>query len=282
MKLTQRDFRLFNLISTMAILTTAQLQRTFFNGIAMTTVLRRLRKLEKANYVQRIVGLPAYEIAWALTQKGAKTIGYESPKRNFHHLSLTHDVKLTELRLTLESHGVVQSWIPEHEIRSAMARKHGLRHLKGQVVPDGIMSVSYKDVMESVAVELELHYKNQDRYKQIFQSYIWKENIKAVWYFVQSAKLGKHLEKIWLKAGGGATPWLLWSEVGDVITNGAKAKIHYFADHSEIRNLFDVTKSDSSLAHSLGPGVSNQVEVSLVGKINLTSENQENYIGVAS
>ena len=126
MKLTQRDLRLFNLMATMAVLTSAQLQRTVFSGIAVTTVLRRLRKLEKEKYVQRIEGLPNYEIAWTLTQKGADVIGYGNPKRNFHRLSLVHDVKLSDLRLTLEVHGIARSWIPEHEIRSMMARNRNL------------------------------------------------------------------------------------------------------------------------------------------------------------
>lgn len=270
MKLTQRDLEIFKLMSTMAILTTAQLQRTVFNGIAMTTVLRRLRKLEKEKYVQRIEGLPNYEVAWALTQKGADAVGYGNPKRNFHRLSLVHDVKLSELRLTLEGHGIARSWIPEHEIRSAMARKHGLRKMKTETVPDGIMSLSYKGMMESVAVELELHYKNQDRYKQIFQSYRWKENIKAVWYFVPSKSLGKHLEKLWVKSGVRSTPWLLWSKVDDVLTNGGTATVHYFNDRFEIGKLFDA----KSPAHPSGLGVSNLREEKTEKQIDLNSETQ--------
>lgn len=270
MKLTQRDLEIFKLMATMAILTTAQLQRTVFSDIATTTVLRRLRKLEKEKYVRRIEGLPNYEVAWALTQKGADVVGYGNPKRNFHRLSLVHDVKLANLRLTLEGHGIARSWIPEHEIRSAMARKHGLRKMKTETVPDGIMSLSYKGVMESAAVELELHYKNQDRYKQIFQSYRWKENIKAVWYFVPSKSLGKYLEKLWMKAGIRSTPWLFWSEVDDVLVNGGKATIHYFNDRFEIRKLFDA----KSPAHPDGSGVSNLDEEKTEKQIDLSSETQ--------
>jgi len=278
MKLTQRDLEIFKLLSTMAILTTAQLQKTVFSGVAVTTVLRRLRKLEKEKYIQRIGGLPSYEVAWALTQKGADTVGYGNPKRNFHRLSLVHDVRLSDLRLTLERYGIARSWIPEHEIRSIMARKHGLRKMKTETVPDGIMSLSYKGVMESVAVELELHYKNQDRYKQIFQSYRWKENNKAVWYFVPSKSLGKHLEKLWMKSGIRSTPWHLWSEMDDVLANGAAATVHYFKDRCEIGKLFDA----KSPAHPDGSGVSNQAVDSAEEKINLTPQDQEESLEVAS
>lgn len=282
MKLTQRDLRIFDLMTKTAILTTAQIGRTVFQGVATTTILRRLRKLEKEKYIQRIEGLPNYEAAWCLTLKGARVIGYGSPKRHFHRLTLAHDVKLTDLRLTLECHGIARSWIPEHEIRSAMARKHGLRRMKTQTVPDGIMSSSYKGVMESVVVELELHYKNQDRYKQIFQSYRWKGNIKAVWYFVPSKSLGKHLEQLWLKIGSRSTPWFLWSEVNDVLANGGAAKVHYFRDQFEIKKLFDTKELSESPAHTLGSGVSSWAEDSCAGKINLTPQDQEESLEVAS
>src|SRR3989338_5636866 len=125
MLLTKRDLEIFKLLSKTAILTTAQINRTVFQGVAVTTVLRRLRKLEKGKFIQRIEGLPGHELAWALTLRGADAVGYVSLKRHFHRLSLVHDVILADLRLTLEDHGIARSWIPEHEIRSAMAKGCG-------------------------------------------------------------------------------------------------------------------------------------------------------------
>lgn len=122
MLLTKRDLEIFTIISRCAILTTSQLSKTVFRGIAKTTVLRRLRKLEKAKFIEHIEGLANHEKAWALTSKGAEAIGYVNPKRHFHRLSLGHDVKFSELRLLLEDAGIARSWIPEHEIRSAMAK----------------------------------------------------------------------------------------------------------------------------------------------------------------
>lgn len=132
MLLTKRDLEIFKIISRCAILTTSQLSKTVFRGVATTTVLRRLRKLEKAKLIERIEGLANYEKAWTLTSKGAEAIGYVNPKRHFHRLSLGHDVKFSELRLLLEDAGIARSWIPEHEIRSAMAKKYGLRRIKSQ------------------------------------------------------------------------------------------------------------------------------------------------------
>lgn len=113
MLLTKRDLEIFKIISRCAILTTSQLSKTVFRGIATTTVLRRLRKLEKAKFIKRIEGLANYEKAWTLTSKGAQAIGYLNPKRHFQRLSLGHDVKLSELRLVLEDAGIARSWFVE-------------------------------------------------------------------------------------------------------------------------------------------------------------------------
>lgn len=270
MRLTSRDLEIFNLISNMAILTTGQIGKTLFRGVAITTVLRRLRKIEKEKYIQRIEGLPNHELAWALMLKGADSIGYLNPKRNFHRLNLVHDVKIADLRLVLENAKIAQSWIPEHEIRSKMAKKYGVKRMANQSVPDGIMSVSYEGMMESVVIEMELHYKNKDRYFQIFQSYVGKRNIKAVWYFVPSEALGKHLEKLWTKSVGKYGPWFFWSLVDDVLINGGAGKISYFDKTFEIKGIFKPTTP----AHSGGSGVSTLSEEKMKNKIDLNSEIQ--------
>ena len=267
MLLTKRDLEIFATISRCAILTTSQLSKTVFKGIAKTTVLRRLRKLEKAKFIERIEGLTNYENAWALTAKGAEAIGYLNPKRHFHRLSLGHDVKLTELRLLLEDAGIARSWIPEHEIRSAMAKKYGLQRIKSQSVPDGIMGVSYQGIMESIAIELELHHKNKDRYRDIFRSYAEKRNLKAVWYLVSSESLGKHLETLWTKYNGKYGPWFLWSLVDDVLENTKASTVRYFDQTIELEKLFEP-------AHPVGFGVSSLQDQKEEIQTKLSAESQ--------
>lgn len=270
MRLTNRDLEIFKLISKAAILTTAQIERTVFKGVATTTVLRRLRKLEKAKFIERVEGLPNHELAWALTLKGAESVDYLNPKRHFHRLNLVHDVKLADLRLVLEDAKIAQSWIPEHEVRSIKAKKYGVKQIANQSIPDGIMSVSYDGMMESVVIEMELHYKNKDRYRQIFQSYIGRGNVKAVWYFVPSESLGKHLEKLWVKSVGKYGPWFFWSLVDDVLENGASSKIRYFDETFEIQGIFKPTEP----AHPGGSGVSNFEKEKTEEQIELNSEIQ--------
>lgn len=252
MILTTRDRELLSLLARIGLLTTTQLNRTVFKNIATTTVLRRLRVLESSGYISRVEGLKNNENGWCLTLKGADAVGFLFPKRRFNRSTLDHDVILADLRLILEEQGIAHSWIPEHEIRSKMARSHGIRKMETQTVPDGIMGVEYEGLKHSIAIELELNYKNKDRYKRIFWSYRSKDKILAVWYFVPSKKFGESLSRLWAKhIGTNSKVWLLWSEADDVLKNGSQAQVQYFNHTNQIHELFKVKP-----AHTAALGVS--------------------------
>lgn len=239
MILTARDKELLLMLSRMGFMTTQQLNRTVFRGIAITTELRRLRVLEGAGFIARVEGLESGEAGWCLTIKGADAIGFLFPKRRFNRSTLDHDAKLTDLRLILEGQGIARSWIPEHEIRSKMARSHGLRRMESKTVPDGIIGVEYQGLKHSVAVELELNFKSQSRYKDIFWSYKEKDRLLAVWYLVPSKKFGESLSQVWTKhIGQDSRIWLLWSVIDDILKNGVQAKIHYFDQSNRIGQLW--------------------------------------------
>lgn len=63
MTLTPRDRALLLDLSKYALHRTRALRDRHFPGVAMTTVLRRLRILEKETYIQRIEGLPNAQVA---------------------------------------------------------------------------------------------------------------------------------------------------------------------------------------------------------------------------
>lgn len=281
MVLNKRDLELFNLLATTAVLTTKQINERLFKGIDIRTVLRRLRKLEKEKLVARVLGLPNYEVAWHLTLKGADVVGYINPKRNFHALNLSHDVKLNALRFILEDQGISRSWIPEHEIRSQMARRYGLGQMKNRSVPDGLMGVFREGINESVAIELELNYKNKDRYRNIFKSYSEKKNIKAVWYLVLKKQMGEHLTKLWKQHTHNYGPWFFWSLVDDLEKNGSKATVYCQDKSYELEFLFKISETILP-AHKNGFEVGRPVAELSEEEINLTPEDQKEIQGKAS
>lgn len=80
MKLTKRDIRLLKLLSGYGMLSTTQIVTNVFGAIATTTVLRRLRMLEKKRFIKRIIGLESHELLWMLTHEGGKEAGVTIPK----------------------------------------------------------------------------------------------------------------------------------------------------------------------------------------------------------
>lgn len=119
-----------------------------------------------------------------MTPKGAEIANLELFKRNFPLALRDHDQKLVALRFFLEDMGVAKSWIAEHEIRSKIDKKYGLRSMKQRLIPDALVGVSMKGVMTSVALELELNLKNKSRYFKTFNLYGQKSEIKFIWYVV--------------------------------------------------------------------------------------------------
>lgn len=233
MNLTERDLELLAKLQTYALLTTRQIGKITFPGVELTTVLRRLRKLERGFYVQRIMNAWGYEAAWGLAQNGANSVGGLTFKRHFRRDVLEHDLKLTRLRLHLEDLGIARSWVPEHEIRSKVAARHGLRRIEERVVPDGIMGVYRENLAESVAIELELSFKNSRRYRRTFREYHTKNSLWAVWYVVSVPSLGRQLAKVWRESTSYSHgPHLLWSVADEVMSHDLAAKI-YSRDGSE-------------------------------------------------
>lgn len=236
--LTKRDLELFQLISKCSILSTRQIATHIFSGIQLSTVLRRLRKLEKEKFLLKIEGLPNFERAWAITTKASEQIGKVHRRRNFNPSITKHEVMLSEIYLKFNNLGILRSWIPESEVRSEKVKIFGLRNLKNMALPDGIMGVETSRGIESVAVELELHYKNSGRYKNIFSSYSNKKDLFAVWYFVESRSFGEYLQELHRKTTFNIGPKFLWSLYSDFIEKGASASFFYEKTEYEIRKSF--------------------------------------------
>ena len=249
MILTQRDKVLFHKLNSYAVMTTRQVAGSVFPDIRLTTTLRRLRKLENHAFLKRNVGLSTYEHSWTLTEKGSKLISDHPPKRHQSRFLLEHDTKLTAIRLSLEKVGIVQSWIPEHEIRFKVASKFGPERTREKLIPDGILGTDFRGTKESFAIELELHRKHSRRYLRNFYEYKQKQNIRGVWYLTSTPMLARQIEKLWQKEVGTIQrPYFFWSIVDDIIENPRNAAIH---SNGKTARLIDVFGSVHTLAHSL-------------------------------
>ncbi|MGE3975786.1 MAG: replication-relaxation family protein [Bdellovibrionales bacterium] len=239
MLIMNRDKELCRRLHSFGLLTTRQVAATLFPGIALTTILRRLRKLEEATYIRRIEGLLNNEKAWALTNEGANLVSVQNSKVHFRKDQLDHDLKLTELRLALEACGIVRSWIPEHEIRAKVSRGSSFDKTRHLLIPDGILGVEHNGFKESLALELELNYKNSRRYERIFCGYEQKKNLWGVWYLVSNEMLGRSIKKVAereLKYNQKLK--FFWSTVDDVISNPLDAKLYGRNETHKLSEIF--------------------------------------------
>lgn len=202
MKLTKRDIQLLKLLAATGFMGTSHIRSRFFDGAARTTVLRRLRMLEKNSFIKRVLGLESQEVLWMLTTKGANEARVLRPKSHWSKNMLEHDYRLVCLRMSLEQTGIAHSWLPEHQIRSELFRKHGPKDFQERIVPDGLIGVEVNGKSESIALELEITMKNQIRIKKTLKRYITKGGIYALWYVAPKMSILNSVWKYWQLNGG--------------------------------------------------------------------------------
>jgi hypothetical protein len=266
MILTLRDLELFKKLSSYAMLSSKQIGVLLFSSIEISTVLRRLRKLEDHRYLKRILGLESQDILWTITPKAAEAASVPIPKRHWSKNMLDHDFKLLSLRLALEGSGVAHSWLPEHEIRSSIFRSHGFRGAKQKLIPDGLMGIEVDDKRVSVAIELELTLKNKDKLRQTIRRYHNQSGIHAVWYIAPSMGILNSIFSLWHNMSSGADSTKLYvSLLEEVMKDPSKAQL---GGHRPIRTVAQSWTMKG--AHSPAQGVGTQYEKKEEQRMGLT------------
>lgn len=139
---------------------------------------------------------------------------------------LEHDHKLVGLRIALEMSGMAHSWTPEHEIRSFIFKKHGLRGMKDRIVPDGLMGIEVGGERHSVAIELELTLKNKTKLRKALGRYIEKGGFHALWYVAPKKSILDSVWRQWLAMGGQRSGIKLYASIlSEVLAEPAKARL---------------------------------------------------------
>lgn len=196
--LTKRDLRLLESLGHFGMLCTSQLERKIYPGVQNSTVLRRLRRLERAGWIYRIKALESGELVWLLTRKAEELIRVEAPMIRPNRNGVPHDVQLSSLRMHLESIGLGENFVPDWSVRRQTFDPSRRRREDSQLVPDGIFSATLWDKKPStVALELEINAKTTQRYERIFDKYLSKSHLRLVWYFVKTEAFAESLIAKW-------------------------------------------------------------------------------------
>jgi hypothetical protein len=175
-----------------------------------------------------VSGLPGALCAWCLSKNGAKLIGKEEPARYSNKNTTEHEVKLSDLRMALESVGLGDNWTSEMELRRIHNGKTTGLYRDAQVIPDGIF-IADCGGPAVIAVELELNPKNHARYKKIFSDYAGKSSIGFVWYIVGASSIAKTIVGEWQKTPRMSTsPKLLVTKLNELVANPYDANVFLF------------------------------------------------------
>jgi hypothetical protein len=252
---TQRDEDLLQKLGDFGVLSTAQIQHLFFKNAQKTTLLRRLRRLEALDLIQRIRGLPDGSHGWSLAPTGARSRGLIAIGRRLNRHTLEHDVTIGEVRFALERVGLGAGWMPEHHLRlrAWQSRKPGSSAPEN--IPDGVFSAEAHGTYLAIAVELELHPKSTERYRKTLRAYRSRQNIAVIWYLVPYESLGRKLDRAWAQETRGyRDKRLRWSLLGEVLKTPESALLHNESGTIALRDLFTLKTPAHGVAHPMsGP-----------------------------
>jgi DNA-binding MarR family transcriptional regulator len=269
---TERDIDLFKKLSNYSMLSTKQIKNLCFGGIAKTTVLRRLRRLEKEKYIQRLRGLESQEVLWYLLDRGADIAEVHLSKRNWSKNLLEHDFKLIGLRLLLESQGLAHSWIPEHEIKRSIFKNNDFRSAKEKLIPDGFMGIEVNGIKQTLAIELELTLKNKDKLRKVIGRYKEKE-LHGVWYISPSKSILNSINHQWKNTWcmNKNPPMIYLSLLDDLMKNPLEAKVYGNGGDKIAKELW--TPETIRPAHPDALGMGKQDDGLRAKRIDVTNSN---------
>lgn len=278
MRLQKRDVELLIMICDFGLLSTKQIGKLFFKEVAITTVLKRLRILEKGRLIKRVSGLESFELLWVLSDKGARIIERENYKTSWNKRLLEHDHKISSLRLNFLNLKLYESWVPEHEIRSLLYKKYSFKGSLNKLIPDGLMTVKRKGNIETWAMEMELSLKGKNRYEKIFKEYGKKENLSGIWYFAKGESIFKSLKDSYKRHSyllNGKT--FVISYVDEVLFNLIEAKIFYPGKTETLTQFFGIPSFQP--AHVPAHSVSNLNLQKMASQKNLSSDYHTSNLG---
>jgi hypothetical protein len=224
MQLTVRDKTFLHLLCRHNLLSTKQIQERAFAGLELTTVMRRLRKLQAGGFVVRLGMLPCRTWVWGCSQFSNEIVtGFASTSRTNLH-TMNHDVQLNELRFLFEDLTRVDDWydlrhithdaIPESFTRDYQRSNYDFTKGESSLVPDALF-VGFKHGVEiTCALELELSVKASARYRKIMSQYSYRRTPAMILYVVAN----------------------------DYIRHAVEAAAHY--DQSDTRQLYTVRRQD--------------------------------------
>jgi len=201
---TARDLSLFKLIYQNRFADSKAIKAKFWPGSANKNYYRRLKLLIDRGYLTRLRGDSGFSLGYQLTRKALKTLRQDGTKllgtvrtKPLYTTSYRHDKCLIRLREVFESSPLITHYVPEHELRAALARRHGMQEKRDEryKVPDGIFQLRTHKGGFTVALELELAIKSTTRYARMMKQLCISEDFTVIFFVGENVQILNILEQ---------------------------------------------------------------------------------------
>jgi DNA-binding MarR family transcriptional regulator len=244
-----RDRRLLEFLSRLEVLSTAQICTFIFPAVAKTTVARRLRKLEKENWIYRQRFSIAASALWSLTEKGAKQIPSGVPYQRCNRETVFKSFLFARIRLELESLGLGENWSSHRDLR-ARKKESTTRDQRRWILPDALFVRQKDGEPRLVAMQVLKRGLCFEKSQKILKHYAQMDTLYYLWLLTEHDQERDVLFSQWRIVGEIANaPVLICTDVQDFFANPRQAKIYLRSGKIySLQDYFDLKPETPSLS----------------------------------
>ena len=231
-RLNERDQKILEGIKGFEVLSTSQIREHFFNGIALSTVLRRLRKLEMDRFIFRQpVRMRAQEL-WSIDRMGAPRVELKAPYPRLNRPSLFRAYSLSQLRDVFETRKIGENWSSARELRTIGMGAKG-KGPRAASLPDAVFTFQNGGIPKTAFLKLVLETTAFPKNQKVLTSFAKMDTLACILLVVESESLIPLLFAQWEGTyKPGRAPTLIISVLGQLIDLGWKAKVFLSARES--------------------------------------------------
>jgi len=238
-KITKRDQVLLDTLSEFHLLSTKQIRKLVFKNCHESAMFRRLRKLEKGKFIERITRSDQLSWVWSLGVIGREKYGMRKLKLNKN--SLTHDLICNDIRIKLEELKVARLFKSSFEVREKLSSGVRPKDRPLDQIPDWICSMSFNSGVNVTSLEVELNYKGKRRMEKVIETYSDKSEIEKIIYFVPTLSMGKKMLEIVkdYEDYHGVT-WFLFISIDDFLLHGMNSNVYFLKGKRTLKQISPV------------------------------------------
>jgi len=203
----------------------------FFKEAGFRTGYNRLMRLEKGGFIKSVTIDRNHGWIWSLADKGFRCIRERLPKLEevgYKSENIAHDLLVNSVHSGEWYKNPPEgcSWITEQELRRLSLGELPIWVPKSDLHrPDGYWLAPYKDGYRTLALEVELNFKDDLKYGSVGRFYENSEEVSAILWVVKTKPMGTKIHKALKDGIMGSHFCHSFVSLSDFLKSGWQAKI---------------------------------------------------------